>query len=323
MMPIEFPLTDSHAWVWIDWGYMAAYYFSFPASERYGQSAAFNCIYVQFLEDGARIARTLGHDQEAQEFEAKAAKVRQLINEVYWSEKDGYYFDDVKHKLRGEQASILAILYQIAPEDRWQRIFKTLLTEKYELGYSSPHFYYYIFEALAKAGLYPMALEAMRVRYGNMLARGATAIWEVFEPSEADSYCHGYSTGPTYSLSASVLGVRPTGPGFSTFTVRPETGTLEWAEGAVPTPSGLISIAWQKELKRNRFTLSLDVPEKTRATVRLPFLPGAKGVGRVADKILYQGGSAGAALRGVGNVTGTRLGVELTVEPGHYVLVSE
>jgi hypothetical protein len=39
-----------------------------------------------------------------------------------------------------------------------------------------------------------------------------------------------------------VLGVEPAEPGFTVASIEPELGTLSWARGAVPTPSGLLHV---------------------------------------------------------------------------------
>ena len=59
----------------------------------------------------------------------------------------------------------------------------------------------------------------MRERFGPMLARGATTLWESFEPTA--SLCHGFSASPTYQLSRRVLGVAPAAPGFAEIALRP------------------------------------------------------------------------------------------------------
>ena len=56
------------------------------------------------------------------------------------------------------------------------------------------------------------------------------------------SYCHGWASGPTPWLSRHVLGVRPLKPGFEEVVVEPHLGRLQWAEGTVPTPKGLIKV---------------------------------------------------------------------------------
>ena len=59
------------------------------------------------------------------------------------------------------------------------------------------------------------------------------------------SFDHGWSSGAAPALTEYVLGVVPTSPGFATFTVGPHPGDLNYAEGDVPTPHGLIHVAWK------------------------------------------------------------------------------
>ena len=76
----------------------------------------------------------------------------------------------------------------------------------------------------------------MRERYGPMLARGATTLWESFEPTA--SLCHGFSATPVYQLSTEVLGVSPLEPGFAPLPHRAAAADLDWARGIVPTVRG-------------------------------------------------------------------------------------
>ena len=66
------------------------------------------------------------------------------------------------------------------------------------------------------------SLRLMRERYGRMLARGATTLWESFEPTA--SLCHGFSATPVYQLSTEVLGVTPLAPGFAPLPRRAAAG---------------------------------------------------------------------------------------------------
>ena len=47
-------------------------------------------------------------------------------------------------------------------------------------------------------------------------------------------------------MSAHVLGVTPIEPGFKKASVKPFLGDLEWVEGSVPTPYGLIEVRAEK-----------------------------------------------------------------------------
>jgi len=57
------------------------------------------------------------------------------------------------------------------------------------------------------------------------------------------SFCHGWASGPTAWLSAHVLGIEPVEPGFKTVRITPHLGQLDWAEGAFPTPYGVIEVS--------------------------------------------------------------------------------
>jgi len=55
-----------------------------------------------------------------------------------------------------------------------------------------------------------------------------------------------------------VLGVVPTAPGFARVRIRPHACGLKWARGAVPTPRGIITVAWKRV--NGRMELEYDVP---------------------------------------------------------------
>jgi|SRR5208282_544176 len=69
-------------------------------------------------------------------------------------------------------------------------------------------------------------------------------------------------------MSARVLGVTPTSPGFKTMAIRPSPCSLTWAKGTVPTPHGNLSVSWK--LAGDQFTLDVTVPAGTEADVILP-----------------------------------------------------
>ena len=101
---------------------------------------------------------------------------------------------------------------------------------------------HFVYEALARHGRFAEALRLMRERYGPMLARGATTLWESFEPTA--SLCHGFSATPTYQLSRRMLGVAPAAPGFAEIELAPDLAGLDHAEGVVPTPRGDVGRGW-------------------------------------------------------------------------------
>ena len=70
-------------------------------------------------------------------------------------------------------------------------------------------------------------------------------------------------------LSAGVLGVTPTAPGYAKFQFRPQPcASMTRANGKVPTPHGAINAAWR--LDGNLLRAELEVPAGTTASVVLP-----------------------------------------------------
>jgi len=61
-----------------------------------------------------------------------------------------------------------------------------------------------------------------------------------------------------------VLGIQPTGAGFSTVDIRPDLVDMEWARGAEPTPHGLLKVDAKKG------NIAIDVPEGVMARVLVP-----------------------------------------------------
>ena len=59
--------------------------------------------------------------------------------------------------------------------------------------------------------------------------------------------CHAWGASPVYLLGKYYLGVRPTKAGYEEFEIRPVLGDLEWMEGDVPTPHGMIHVEMTRE----------------------------------------------------------------------------
>ena len=107
----------------------------------------------------------------------------------------------------------------------------------------------FVAEALFRHGREQEAVKLIRDYWGEMLRRGATTFWEMFDSNTphshvnisldenhcVESLCHGWSGGPTHLLPAYVLGITPTAPRFKRFSVRPHPAT----SGKVYTTQGI------------------------------------------------------------------------------------
>jgi hypothetical protein len=135
--------------------------------------------------------------------------------------------------------------------------------------------------AALQAGEIAWGLDYIRSYWGQALQVGMTALWEAFDPGwmgddphavsmigagyaryggYETSLCHGWSAGPSVWLVRAVLGITPASPGFSSLLFNPNLGDLEWAEGTIPSPRGMIHVHLQRN-PGQKPTARLNVPD--------------------------------------------------------------
>jgi alpha-L-rhamnosidase len=136
-----------------------------------------------------------------------------------------------------------------------------------------------VLATMATVGLYGdlvhRLVDATTDGWADILARGATFTWEVWEPSDVigDSMSHGWGSTMVPEIQRSLLGVRPTTPGFATFDVVPPPSGLAWALGTVPTPRGTISVAWRLPSSGDRHvSVDMTVPPNSTAILSVAAL---------------------------------------------------
>lgn len=272
-------IADMPDWHFMDWADIG----------RGGEAAALNAQLAGSFEAAAQLAEIGGWQREAQRLRARARRIASALNERHWDERRGVYVDVVDpttgaQQLRVSQHANAAIaLWTDSPPQRIRRALDRI-TESRRLTFTAARpiapfgekldpengvvvantFYaHFVYEALCKHGRLKDALRMMRERFGPMLARGATTLWESFEPSA--SLCHGFSASPTYQLSRRVLGVAPLEPGFAAVEIAPDLADLDFARGVFPTKLGDIEV----ELERNDggFEARVRAPENMRVHV--------------------------------------------------------
>lgn len=223
-----------------------------PAAIASGTHAMFAIAFDRI----ALIGRDLGDTKLQQEAESLAQRVR------------SFKCDHVNNK---QAASLMTLAGIERPESPNIAVVARNNGENFSTFYG-----YYMLEALAKGNRYQTALDVIRQYWGAMLDVGATTFWEDFDlkwlegsgrideitpPGKKSlhgdhgaycyigfrhSLCHGWASGPAPWMSAHLLGVQPAEPGFRKVRIHPFLGDLDWVEGSVPTPHGLIKVRHDK-----------------------------------------------------------------------------
>jgi len=234
------------AWNFIDWA-------PIDSPDR-GAVAHQNAILVWTLRRLAGAARTIGRARTADELERRARSLASRIDEAFWSEEREAYIDCIREGgSRSTSFSLHSQLFMyvagVGSEER-RREIGTYLVDLPEgfVDIASPFVRLFHFKALLdmeRRDLDARVLSSIRSIWGEMLRRGATTAWEgwSFVPGHyTRSHCHAWSSGPAFFFGAYLLGIRPLEPGFAIALISPRFEVLDWLEGAVPTPRGLIEI---------------------------------------------------------------------------------
>jgi alpha-L-rhamnosidase len=227
-----------------------------------GYNAATTCQYYENLVIASRVFSSLGQTNESDAYSRQAAEVKAGINSHLFNGE--FYLARSDRKEMFPLASAWALRFDIEPAAAKSKIIDAIIKSGTPNlgGYGGDAFY----SGLLNAGGGDFAVRDL-ARYRPMLEDNK-ANWESFRSGEVN---HAWTSYPGYLFQKYILGIQPTSGGFATFDVRPETGGLAFAEGAVPTVKGLITTRWEKSAG-GQFSLSVHVPGNTRATIYIPKL---------------------------------------------------
>lgn len=231
----------------------------------------------------AKIARLLGKDEDAAQYETLSAKVADAYCSIL---TDG----SGKAKDEFQTAYVLPLYLNMFPENVKAKAAENLvkLVEKndYKIGTGFPGTPYILF-ALADSGhadtAFKMLLNTQCPSWLYEVRVGATTVWERWDGLDENGKCpigddgtdqmisyNHYASGAVGAfLYRRVLGVEPVLPGYKLFKFAPLVGGgLTEADGTVGTPYGEIKAAWH--IENGEMTAEITVPMGTACTVTLP-----------------------------------------------------
>ena len=231
----------------------------------------------------AKIARLLGKDEDAAQYETLSAKVADAYCSIL---TDG----SGKAKDEFQTAYVLPLYLNMFPENVKAKAAENLvkLVEKndYKIGTGFPGTPYILF-ALADSGhadtAFKMLLNTQCPSWLYEVRVGATTVWERWDGLDENGECpigddgtdqmisyNHYASGAVGAfLYRRVLGVEPVLPGYKLFKFAPLVGGgLTEADGTVGTPYGEIKAAWH--IENGEMTAEITVPMGTACTVTLP-----------------------------------------------------
>ena len=244
-------------WIFVDW-------VDFPMHKR-GTLCFEQILLMKAMETMALCADIVCGDSVAtsdyaashKKYRIMAEQLRNKIKQTFWNYETKAYYHAIEEGQMNRQITkfpnMFAILYRLAYQEERREIMQSVMLNPDIPAITTPYMRFYELETLCIDGLHTQVLQEMRDYWGGMLREGATSFWEKYVPSETGtqhlamygrpygkSLCHAWGASPVYLLGKYYLGVRPTKPGYEEFEIRPSLGDLDWLQGDVPTPHGMI-----------------------------------------------------------------------------------
>ncbi len=228
-----------------------------------------SCFYYHHALLAAEFAGILNKQEDVAKFNKLARRIKDAIVEKYNVRNTGR-FDNAT-----QSAQTLALWYNLSASK--EAVLDVLMSEyarhKMHLStgiFSTKMMFDVLRENNRNEAAYTIANQKDFPGWGNMLANGATTLWESWAaPGSVYSENHPMFGSVDEWFYRSLLGINPAAPGFTKIIIRPQpAGDLIWAKGSYQSVCGKIVSEWRKT--GTEFSLHVTVPPNTTAVVSIP-----------------------------------------------------
>lgn len=213
-----------------------------PPGARTGGSSIVTLQFAMTLDHAAELSRAFGEDRVAERYAKLSAGLKAAVVRTCWDEKRKVFADTPEKGNFSQHANAFAVLAGLVQGDAAKDLIRRTMDDG-SLVQASTYFRFYLLRAMKHAGLGDQYL-AQLGPWRTMLDRGLTTFAEKPDPTRSD--CHAWSASPVYELLATVCGVEPSSPGFTTARIEPHLGNLRQVVGVVPHPRGEIRVKLER-----------------------------------------------------------------------------
>lgn len=230
-------------WIFVDWSEM----------DKDGTIAAEQMFLLQALKAMMTAKEVIGEDPA--KYQDCFTTLKANVVKYFWNDQKGAFIDSYEsgknHVTR--HANILAVLFDLVDADKQQQILKNVLLNDQITQLTTPYFKFFEQDALCRLGQLPQVLATIKDYWGAMVKKGATTVWEEYDPQVqgkdqyamygdpfGKSLCHAWGASPIYLLGRYFLGLQPTKAGYETFEVQPHLDDFTQLDCSLPVKGGQV-----------------------------------------------------------------------------------
>ena len=230
-----------------------------------------NCVMSHSYGLMAKIARALGKDDEAAQFAGRKEAHNKVIHDTFYNEETGLYST-------GTQVDMaFPLLVGATPDSHAEKVRNALyeVTADRFKGHLSvglvgvPVLTQWATVNEEAEFMYSMLKKRDCPGYLYMIDNGAYTTWEYWNGIK--SQIHNCYNGIGSWFYQALAGILPdeTQPGYRHVYIKPQpVSGVDWVKAFKNTPYGKLAVEWKKQT--GKFTISIDVPVGSSATVCLP-----------------------------------------------------
>lgn len=248
-------------WSFIDWTKEWNETTGVPRATLYGPITMESLLYILGLTYASDLAAFIGEQELSNEFKEKACRIREAVNK-YCRGKDGMYKDGPDVEEYSQHCQVFAILTDTVNLEAGKKYLLDTLDNTEAYAQCSVAMMFYLYRAVEKCSIYEKT-DKLWNTWRVMVNKNLTTCEE--DPVNSRSDCHAWGALALYELPSVILGVRPVKPGYEEVLIAPADGYLQWAEGHVITPKGMIHVKWNK-VNEDRF-LEVSAPNSVKVKV--------------------------------------------------------
>ena len=248
-------LGPQNWWCFVDWS--KEYKGGYADGGLDGNSSVLTYQYIYTLRQAAEIFKYFGKEAEAGYYKTLADQLGFGTNKLCYNKSKGLIANTPEKKRYSQHAAIMAVLSESIPKAEEKPLMQKILNDT-SLIKATIYYRFYLIKALKKAGLGDLYYSQLQP-WRDMLKVGLTTFAEREEPTRSD--CHAWSASPNYDFLATICGIMPDKPGFSSVRIEPALGELQQVKGVMPHPEGEISVSLQRK-GSNGISAEISLPGK-------------------------------------------------------------
>jgi alpha-L-rhamnosidase len=238
-----------------------------PPQDADGGSTFLTLQFIGALNDAAELETKYGSAERAAHYREIVRSAADALNRLNRDKGTGLYADTPAKKSFSEEANVLAVLSDVAPQADQAAILRKVLVAQEtapttldgqpvpQMSRMSFYFRFYLSRALEHAGIAGLYLDQLGP-WRQMLNMGLSTWAETPEPTRSD--CHAWSASPNYDLLSIVAGIQPAAPGFKRVRIEPHLGNLNHLDAAMPVGTDEIQVHYER--RAGKWTAIVTLP---------------------------------------------------------------